>query len=180
MCLRDFIERHYTANLPTGNRSERLKGSQGDLDVQEKRAILDVIEIIRELVRSFKRIKAVTRRLVLMNLRPAREARLNEMANIVVGDFVGIVFNRFRKFRPGPDKRKISSQNVPQLRKFIEPSFPKEITDFGHFIGHAFIAPIDIVVEKHGPKFQDTNDVVIASNTILVGKNWSSVFKLHG
>src|SRR6185312_14727176 len=88
-----------------------------DGEVKEHRKMLDIEEVIFELGPGLLEAGAVN----IANLRPAGEAGTDAMALVEEGNFAIEHFAEVRHFRPGTDQAHLTTQNIDELRQFVEP-----------------------------------------------------------
>src|SRR5665213_3525091 len=93
-----------------------LDGLKHDEEVEAERHVLEVVEIVLELFLGFGEGGAVA----VPNLRPAGEARANEMAEIVEGQVLREHGDELGALRAGAYEVHVDAENVPELRDFVE------------------------------------------------------------
>src|SRR5437667_12538255 len=77
----------------------------------------DVIKIVLKLVNRVFFVFAVG----IVDLRPAGDARLDQMAKVVKRDLLFVALDTFFPFRSRTDQAHVAFEHVPQLRELIEP-----------------------------------------------------------
>src|SRR5690349_9806963 len=117
ICLRLFISNLQTRTLlgppPKQDYFDRLK--ENDC-VQNQPLVLDVEKIVLKfLTRIFDR-----RAVRILDLRPTRQTRRDQMSLFVKRNLLGELGHEVRAFRTWSDKAHLASQDVPELRYLVD------------------------------------------------------------
>src|SRR3989344_8485907 len=100
----------------------------------------------------------------VMHLRPAREARNNDVAHAVIRDLLRIMLHQFGDLGTRRDKRQVSTEHIPQLGKLVEScdadKFPKR--------SNASLARIRFA--RHCAQLQDLHRTIALPDTLLEKK----------
>ena len=96
------------------------RGSKQDLQIETQRPMLDVIEIVVNAIMD-RRVSSEP-----VNLRPARDARLHHVAEVVTRNLLLEFFDEDRALRPWSNQTHVTSQHIDKLRKLIERGLSQE------------------------------------------------------
>ena len=116
----------------------------------------------------------------MVDLGPAREPRLNQMADVVIRNFFAVEPRERRQFRPWTDERQVSFQNVDQLGQFVEAGAAQEPSRLGHRVVGPVGVVMPIVVVRHTSEFQNLNQFVSFADAFLDDKDGAAIVKLDG
>src|SRR3989344_6446429 len=128
LCLRFLIcvicnHSHYWRLLVV--HEERLDGLDDDGKVKDKRAILHVVYVIRQLFYNI----GCGLVFLMIDLCPTGYAGLDDETDGVVRDLGDQFLNDLGSFRPRADERQIAANDVPELRQFIQVGRAEEAAD---------------------------------------------------
>ncbi len=90
------------------------EGQPEDLQVEPGRPVFDVVNIVLDAAGE------VVTSAQAVDLRPARHARLHEVAGEIMGDLFREVFDVMRTFGARTDEAHVSAQDVPELGQLIQ------------------------------------------------------------
>src|SRR5262249_24930645 len=119
--------------------------SPQNLDVEPERTVVDVPDVERDALWPRQLNSAV-------HLRPARHPRRDHEAPALKRR---VFFHLFQNGWPWPDQRHFTTQNVEQLRQFIdlEAAYPPaDRCDHGMFFGHLAYDDCGKIVHPHAPE----------------------------
>ena len=137
-----------------------------DQEVQLDRHVLDVEKVVLELfLRLFDRASVMEH-----DLRPSGEPGFDRVAEGVIRDHGLKFLHEFRTLRTGADKSQFPDQDVEQLRKFVDPSFPQEVADFcdpGVILHRPDRIPVLLGVVPHRAEFIDPYRFIPLSHPYL-------------
>src|SRR5512145_1423065 len=102
-------------------------GIEEDENVEKQGVVLDVIEIVLEL---FGRVLD-GRTVMVANLCPAGNPRLDAVPYGIERDFLGQLIDEEGAFGTGPDQAHIAFENAEQLGQLINPEFADDLADLG-------------------------------------------------
>src|ERR1700682_5912568 len=94
-----------------------LNGAQQDQEVEEKREILDVVEVILQFLERVVYRGAIA----ILDLSPAREAGLHGQPLHVVRDLFLKRVDEFRSLGARADEAHVPDQDIEELRELVEP-----------------------------------------------------------
>lgn len=101
-----------------------------DLEINPKRPMLNVIQIVIDALAHFLNIFCGTTKTV--DLRPTSYSGLYTMSLHIGVDLLAVVFVVLNCMRPGSDNRHIASQNIDELRKLVQAVSTQECADLCH------------------------------------------------
>src|SRR5262245_42020 len=93
-----------------------------DRQVEEQRLVLDVEQVVLELLHRVLEARAVP----IIDLRPARQPGLDDVALAEVGDLRRQLVDEHRPLGPRADDRHLADEHVEELRQLVEPRPPYE------------------------------------------------------
>src|ERR1039458_2378532 len=109
-------------------KQDDLYGQQQYQNVQEKTAMFDVIQIIRQLAA-----RVVNRSTVrVIHLRPTRDTWFDAAALAIARHLPGELFYEIGPFRTRTDKAHRATQHIDQLRQLIDPGQSDKGADAGN------------------------------------------------
>src|SRR5260370_9387983 len=141
-----------SSSLGTAHEERDFRGVEDDEGIQSRREVLDVVEVVFQLdngaldgAPGF-----------VIDLRPARNSRLDAMALAVVGNLLLEFSDEFRPLRARADDRHIAPQDVEQLRQLIHVELAQPSSD-GRNAGIVLLGPdraaVSLVLGPHGAEF---------------------------
>ena len=157
-------------------REKCLDCFQNDFDVQPKRAVFDVKNIVRQFLASQFHVRAVMRMVFLVNLRPARKSRLDKVADIVIRNFFVVDSDAGRQLGSRTDKRNVTAQNIPELRQFIYACRAQKVANASDFVLFVRVGCKVGVVARHGAEFVKPDGFTVLAHAVLDNKNLAAVF----
>jgi hypothetical protein len=143
-----------------------------DVGVESKRPVPNVIGIMLQTF--FHAGEAAPS----MNLCIPGDSASDTMAKIVAAIFLAEGLCELRAFGPRADQTHVATQDVPELRKFIEPESPQMIAEAGatRIVGYGpYRTEIPLGVEMHGPEFDDLKWSPVEADSRLTIQNRRSV-----
>src|SRR3954452_2994150 len=93
-----------------------VQGLEQHEQVQERRAVLDVVEVVAHLPGR----AVATSRIAATDLGPAGQARLHERAPLVVGDEARELLDELRGLGAGTDEAHLAAQHLGKLWQLVE------------------------------------------------------------
>src|SRR5712691_3104079 len=151
------------------NRLDRLKH---DNRVECQALVLDVVKLVLQLLpRVFDR-----RAVRIFDLRPAGQARRDQMSLFVIRNFLRQLRHEMRALRTRADKAHVAAQDVPELRDLVHANLAYEATHARHAIvfclrpdGAVFLG-----VAAHRTKLHQREHAAVAAHALLSVKDWSA------
>src|SRR3989344_1896411 len=170
---------HYTKSAParSEHNAHRL---QSDKYVQEERAVLEVVEVVRELLFGLSDIRSVVRMPVVAKLCPTGKTGRDEVAGVVVRNTRVVLRGERGQLGARSDEREVASQNVPELRQLVD---TQNAEPFSHprnrQLRFSVLAVVALVVPAHAPEFHDVYRFLEAADALLRDKQRSPVVELY-
>src|SRR6185312_2436868 len=114
----------------------------------------------------------------VVDLRPAGDAGLHEMAEVVARDVALVVLHEAVPFGARADEAHVAGEDVPHLGKLVDAAGTEEAADRGD----ARITGLGVEVasrlpDAHGAKFYDTEGLVIPADTVLEEEDGAAVLE---
>src|ERR1700693_3203549 len=94
------------------SKKDNPKRLEQNLDIQKKRMVLDVVDVVLQLLHRLFHASAVR----VTHLSPASDARFRAVANRIVGYLLGQHLDELRPFGPRTDEAHLAFQHIDQLR----------------------------------------------------------------
>src|SRR5688500_15334219 len=157
-------------SLPASRHENGLNGLDENKQVERRGHVLDVEEVILEL---FQRVFDAGP-IRVTDLRPAGNAGLDNVTLAVKADLASQFRDEFRPFRTWPDKTHIATQDVPQLRQFVEARASKQRTYRSHPLVAHFrpnCSSMALGVHTHRSEFVDDEDLSVLPHAPLMIEN---------
>src|SRR5215203_2576752 len=145
---------------PKQNYFDRLK--QDDC-VKNQPVVLDIKKIVLKFLASVLYRRAIR----ILNLRPARESRCNQMSLLVERNLLGQLRHEVRAFRAWSNETHLALENVPELRNLIHSNLPYDATNTCR-AGIAFASPnwsILFGINSHRTKFCERKRPTVLSDS---------------
>src|SRR5258708_14078788 len=113
-----FVE-HLSSSTAEQNRFDRLKHNDR---IECQALVLDVVKLVLQLLpRVFDR-----RAVRILDLRPAGQARRDQMPLFVIRNFLSQLGHKMRTLRTRADKAHVAAQDVPELRNLVDANLAYE------------------------------------------------------
>src|SRR5260370_18584061 len=141
-----------SSSLGTAHEERDFRGVEDDECVQRRSGVLDVVEVVLQLDNGV--LDGVT--VFVIDLRPARNSRLDAMALAVVGNLLLEFSDEFGPLRARADDRHIAPQDVEQLRQLIQMELAQP-SSYGRNSGIVLLGPhraaVSLGIGPHGAEF---------------------------
>src|SRR5262245_45442896 len=157
--------RPYSGSARETPEEHNARRFQEDDDVENRRLIFDVVEVVLMFFARVLERSAVG----VTDLRPSGQSRFDQMTLGVIGDLLFKLFDEDLAFGARSDQSHLAAHDVDQLRQFIDPQFANPSAD----AGHARIATggpnraVRFGVHPHRTKFDDPKYSVVKSDPLL-------------
>src|SRR5919201_478227 len=138
---------------PVGIPAHLERGLEHDQAVGEDRAALDVEEVMAKLPGGAQ----IRAGVAAPKLRPAGDARLDEVPARVVGEAPLQLANELGALGPGADQGHLATEDVPELGELVHVGPAKQPAEWGDpcVAGLAPPGPVCLRVRHHRPQLQD-------------------------
>src|SRR5262245_36514091 len=133
----------------------------------------DVVEVIFQLLDRVLVVLAVR----VIHLRPARDARFDQVPKMIKRDCLLIVFGALAPLRARTNQADVSFERVPKLRQLVEPKFPQPPSHSRHTA--IVLSRVNVLVRSigapHCSKFEKNEPSSVTADSFLPEKARTAV-----
>src|ERR1051326_8998978 len=139
----------------------------------------DVIEVVLQFLHCVLVAFAVR----IIDLRPASDARFDQMPEMIKRDGLLIAFGALAPLRPRPNQANVAPEGIPKLRQLIEAKLPQPSAHRSHAM--IVFACVNVIVWFFGPsvhctELKKSKSSAVAAYSFLAEQNRAAVLYPYG